>query len=179
MAIVIKDGRVCEKINQLKKAIEILGGKSILNGEEFSEDFLANKIINQCINGEFVGISINEIKYSYNELLNIKLEYEKYILKNKNKTIDSIIYKIKKYDTSLESLIRKYKNKRFLEDYNLIVSTIQTRYRRDLNLLILNKLEREAVEVLSKDEEDLLYGEYLTQKRKQIIDSITMKLGVY
>lgn len=178
MSVVIKDNALIEKLNQLNKSIEIIGGSHLLDNEENNSDRIINLILNQALNGEEIGVNIQDKFYTFNDLLSIKTDYEKYFLKNKLKNINSIIYKIKKYDTSLDSLIRKYKKTRFLEEYNEIFSTIKTRYRRDINLIVLNQIDKEIIENLYAEEEDKYYGEYLSQKRKQIIDSVISKLGI-
>ena len=109
-----------EKIGQLKKAIEIVGGQEEIIDEWSNNDKIMNYIITKLFEEGKVTFNVCNKEYSINELLGIKLDYEKYFLKNKNKTIENIIYKIKKYDTSLDSLIRKYKKTRGIEEYNKI-----------------------------------------------------------
>ena len=98
--------------------------------------------------------------------------------KNKLTTLNSIIYKIKKYDTSLDSLIRKYKKSRSLEEYNEITNRIKKTYRLDMNKLVLNSINSEILDKLSLEEQEAFYSEYLSQKRKQIIDSVISKMGI-
>mgnify|MGYP004661795005 CR=1 FL=1 len=71
-----------------------------------------------------INMNINNIEYTINELIKCKQAYEIYFLKNKLTTLNSIVYKIKKYDTSLDSLIRKYKKSRSLEEYNEITNIL-------------------------------------------------------
>ena len=71
-----------EKIKQLKKAIEIVGGKSLLKEFKNNGD-LANYILNSSFQGEKVIFEIMDNEYSVNELLKIKLDYEKNYIKNK------------------------------------------------------------------------------------------------
>ena len=42
----------------------------------------------------------------------------------------------------------------------------------------MNQIDKEIIENLYAEEEDKYYGEYLSQKRKQIIDSVISKLGI-
>ena len=86
--------------------------------------------------------------------------------------------KIKKYDTSLDSLIRKYKKSRSLEEYNEITKRIKKTYRLDINKLVLNSINSEILNKLSLEEQETFYGEYLSQKRKQIIDGVISKMGI-
>ena len=107
-----------------------------------------------------------------------KKKYEKNFLRNKGKAIDSIVYKIKKYDTSLDSEIRKYKKSNGIEEYNRIYDIVEKRYRRDINMLVLNSIDSNIVEQISVEEEGKYYGEYLTQKKKQIIHGVFSKMGI-
>ena len=103
-----------EKIKQLKKAIEIVGGKSLLKEFKNNGD-LANYILNSSFQGEKVIFEIMDNEYSVNELLKIKLDYEKNYIKNKKIYIEKITYKIKEYNTYLDSLIIKYRKNGGLE----------------------------------------------------------------
>lgn len=167
-----------EKIGQLKKAIEIVGGKEDILNNWSNNNEIMNYIINKLFKDDKVTFNINNREHSINELLAIKLEYEKYFLKNKNKTIESIIYKIKKYDTSLDSIVRKYKKTRGIEEYNKMFSTIEKTYRRDINMIILKEIDSNVVESLLIGEEEKYYGEYLNQKKKALLDGVISKLGI-
>lgn len=98
MSVVIKDNALIEKLNQLNKSIEIIGGSHLLDNQENNSDRIINLILNQALNGEEIGVNIQDKFYTFNDLLSIKTDYEKYFLKNKLKNINSIIYKIKKYE---------------------------------------------------------------------------------
>lgn len=174
----IYNKNVEEKIGQVKKAVEILGGYDVVNSEFSSNEKVFSYIIEKVFKEDKITISINNIEYSINELLKLKLDYEKYFLKNKNKTIDGIIYKIKKYDSSLDSMIRKYKKSKNIEEYNSIISTIEKTYRRDINILVLNFIGQDTVERMLLGEDEKYYVEYLKQKRKTIIDSVISKVGI-
>lgn len=167
-----------EKINLLKKSLEIVGGTSYLNDEYTDNDMLLQLILEKAFNGEVVRFDINNISYSIQELLKKKQAYEIYFLKNKSKALQSIVFKIKKYDTSLDSLIRKYKKCRGLEEYNEIYNTISKRYRLDINKIVLSEINEEIVTTLTLEEESKYYGEYLSQKKKQIIDGVISKMGI-
>ena len=172
----IKDRGLNEKINQLKKGQEIVGGKSNLLLEDNNE--ILNYIIEKAFNDGIVKFNINNIEYTINELKKCKQAYEIYFLKNKLTTLNSIVYKIKKYDTSLDSLIRKYKKSRSLEEYNEITNRIKKTYRLDINILVLISINSEILDKLSLEEQEAFYSEYLSQKRKQIIDSVISKMGI-
>ena len=172
----IKDRGLNEKINQLKKGLEIVGGKSNLLLDDNSE--ILNYIIEKAFSYGVVKFNINNIEYTINELIKCKQAYEIHFLKNKLTTLNSIVYKIKKYDTSLDSLIRKYKKSRSLEEYNEITNRIKKTYRLDINKLVLSSINSEILEKLSLEEQESFYSEYLSQKRKQIIDSVISKMGI-
>ena len=163
-----KNNKLIEKCNQLNKAIEIVGGKEFLNTKITDDIDMAEYIISSVFEGEEVKFNFAGEEYSIPALFKAKLEYEKNFLRNKGKAIDSIAYKIKKYDTSLDSEIRKYKKSSGIEEYN----------RRDINMLVLNSMDSNLVEKLSAEEEDKYYGEYLTQKKKQIIYGVFSKMGI-
>lgn len=167
-----------EKVGQLKKAIEIVGGKEDIIDKWSDNKQIMNYIITKLFEEGKVTFNICDKEYSINRLLDIKLGYEKYFLKNKNKTIESIIYKIKKYDTSLDSLIRKYKKTRGIEEYNKIFSTLEKTYRRDINMIILKEIDSNIIEALLFGEEEKYYGDYLNQKKKALLDGVISKMGI-
>ena len=73
----IKNKVLEEKIGQLKKAIEIVGGKEDIINNWSNNDEIMNYIINKLFTEDKVTFNINNREYSINELLAIKLEYEK------------------------------------------------------------------------------------------------------
>ena len=154
-----------EKIKQLKKAIEIVGGKSLLKEFKNNGD-LANYILNSSFQGEKVIFEIMDNEYSVNELLKIKLDYEKNYIKNKKIYIEKITYKIKEYNTYLDSLIRKYRKNGGLEEFRSIKEEINLRYYKDVNTFLLNKIGNEI------ENSDDYYGEYLEAKKEDFINSI-------
>ena len=172
----IKDRGLNEKINQLKKGLEIVGGKSNLLLDDNSE--ILNYIIEKAFSDGVVKFNINNIEYTINELIKCKQAYEIHFLKNKLTTLNSLVYNIIKYDTSLDSLIRKYKKSRSLEEYNEITNRIKKTYRLDINKLVLSSINSEILEKLSLEEQESFYSEYLSQKRKQIIDGVISKMGI-
>lgn len=174
----IGDKILMEKINQLKKAIEIVGGKEFIELKCKSDEDLLRLILLETFNKEAVELQINEKIFTILELMNKKLQYEKDFLKGKIKTVQSIVYKIKKYDTSLDSIIRKYKKTRSIEDYNKIYTTLERVYRRDINMLVLMAIDLKILETLTIEDEIKYYGDYLGQKRKQIVDSVISKMGM-
>lgn len=174
----VTDMVLMEKVNQLKKAIEIVGGKEFLFKECQSHSELLRHIVLQVFNKESAEFIINEKSFTIRDLMSKKLSYEKAFLKGKVKTLQSIVYKIKKYDTSLDSVIRRYKKTRNIEDYNKIYSTLEKGYRRDINSLVLMEIDTKSVDELTIDEEQIYYGDYLIQKKKQIIDAVISKMGI-
>ena len=171
----INNNLLNEKINQLKKGLEIVGANENLYNK--TNDEIINDILDMAFKGETLKFTINDSEYTINELIQLKQEYEKHFLRNKLTTLNSIVYKIKKYDTSLDSLIRKYKKTRGLEEYNKIYASINKTYRLDINKLVLSSVNN-IENITDLDEQEHLYGEYLNQKRKQIIDGVVSKVGI-
>ena len=171
----INNNLLNEKINQLKKGLEIVGANENLYNK--TNDEIINDILDMAFKGETLKFTINDSEYTINELIQLKPEYEKHFLRNKLPTLNSIVYKIKKYDTSLDSLIRKYKKTRGLEEYNKIYASINKTYRLDINKLVLSSVNN-IENITDLDEQEHLYGEYLNQKRKQIVDGVVSKVGI-
>lgn len=151
-----------EKILNLKKGIEIVGGNYLL--EDSIENIIAKAFV--LNNGKII---INDVEYSSEQVFKEKLEYEKYLLLNKKKVIEKVAYKIKKYDTKLETLMRRYNNTTSIEEYNEIINHILKEYEFDINNFILNK-------VVEIDSEANYYGDYLTEKRDGFVKGIFFKL---
>ena len=173
--ITINENLLNEKINQLKKGLEIIGADKKLYSKSNSD--IINNILEMAFNGDSIKFTIENSDYTIDELIKCKQAYEKHFLKNKSTTLNSIVYKIKKYDTSLDSLIRKYKKTRGLEEYNKIYAGINRTYRLDINKLLLSSIVN--IENISDlDEQEQYYGDYLNQKRKQIIDGVVSKVGI-
>lgn len=171
----INNNLLNEKINQLKKGLEIVGANENLYNK--TNDEIINDILDMAFKGETLKFTINDSEYTINELIQLKQEYEKHFLRNKLTTLNSIVYKIKKYDTSLDSLIRKYKKTRGLEEYNKIYASINKTYRLDINKLVLSSVNN-IENITDLDEQEHLYGEYLNQKRKQIVHGVVSKVGI-
>ena len=171
----INNNLLNEKINQLKKGLEIVGANENLYNK--TNDEIINDILDMAFKGETLKFTINDSEYTINELIQLKQEYEKHFLRNKLTTLNSIVYKIKKYDTSLDSLIRIYKKTRGLEEYNKIYASINKTYRLDINKLVLSSVNN-IENITDLDEQEHLYGEYLNQKRKQIVDGVVSKVGI-
>ncbi|WP_300384490.1 hypothetical protein [Clostridium sp.] len=154
-----------EKIRQLKKAIEIVGGKEYL--ETFKDNNEIAKVILQIsLQEKDKGFVINNKIFEIKELQKIKLNYEKNYIKNKKIYLEKIKYKIIKYNTFLESLIRKYKKSQGIEEYRKIKEEIEIRYKKDINNFLLYEIEN------YKYEDELYYGEYLQSKKEDFINSI-------
>ena len=99
-------------------------------------------------------------------MLKLKLEYEKNYIKNKKIYIEKISYKIKEYNTYLDSLIRKYRKNGGLEEFRSIKEEIDLRYYKDINNFLLNKIGSDI------DSSNDYYGEYLESKKEDFINSI-------
>ena len=163
--LTIDDKVLEEKIKQLRKAIEIVGGKNFLDEIKDNEN-LSRYILNSSFKGDKIIFEIMEIEYSIEELMKIKLDYEKNYIKTKKIYLEKIIYKIKEYNTYLDSLIRKYRKNGGLEEFRSIKEEINLRYSNDINSFILNKINNYY------DNAEIFYGDYLNSKREDFINSI-------
>lgn len=163
--LTIEDKILEEKIKQLKKAIEIVGGKSFLDEFKNIED-LANYILKNSFKGDKIIFEIMDNEYSIEDLMKIKLDYEKNYIKNKKIYIEKITYKIKKYNTYLDSLIRKYRKNGGVEEFRSIKEEINLRYSKDINSFLLYKINTNNLC------NENIYGEYLKSKKEDFINSI-------
>lgn len=167
--LTIRDKALEEKLKQLRKAIEIVGGNSLLS-KLGNEEELAILIINNALSDISEGVEIQGKNYPLNNLLKIKTNYEKNYIKTKKIFLQKIIYKIKKYNTYLDSLIRKYKKNGGIEEYRAIKEEIEERYAMDINSFILSEIE------INEDTIESYYGEYLNSKKEDFINSIISNL---
>ncbi|MGL5415527.1 MAG: hypothetical protein ACRDAU_07695 [Clostridium sp.] len=167
MIIELKDRKIDESLNHLGKALEIVG---VEFKENDKEDVVRNIIRNVFENGKAV-IEVSEKEYSIEELFSKKTEFEKYYLKNKLKVVRRIVEKVKKYNTELESKIRKFKKDNSFETLREINAEIENRYKWEFDEFLLINIE-------NKEENKDYYGSYLREKKSALIDSILMKLGI-
>lgn len=167
MIIELNDKKIEESLNHLGKAIEIVGGEFQIEDREV----LVSQIIRNLFEKGSATIEILGKEYSIEELFLKKTEFEKYYLKNKIKTVRSIVEKIKKYNTELEGKIRKFKKINSIELLREINEEIEQRYKWEFDKFLLVNIE-------NRDEEKNYYGSYLEEKKKQLIDSILVKLGI-
>ncbi|VYT64171.1 hypothetical protein [Clostridium tertium] len=167
--LTIRDKALEEKLKQLRKAIEIVGGNSFLSNLESDEE-LAAFIINNALSDSSEGLEIQGKNYALNNLLKIKINYEKNYIKTKKVFLQKITYKINKYNTYLDSLIRKYKKNGGIEEYRAIKQEIEERYLKDINDFILSEIE------INEDIVNTYYGEYLISKKEDFINSIISNL---
>lgn len=98
--------------------------------------------------------------------MKIKLDYEKNYIKMKKTYLQKISYKIKEYNTYLDSLIRKYRKNGGLEEFRAIKEEIELRYSKDINSFLLNKIDIEEIN------SEYYYGEYLNSKKEDFINSL-------
>lgn len=164
--LAINNKSIEEKIKQLKKAIEIVGGEDFLKTLK-SDDELLIKILESTFKDEAF-IEILNIKYSISDLMKIKLDYEKTYIKTKKVYVEKILYKINKYNTHLDSLIRKYKKTGGIEEYREVKKEIEIRYEKDINDFILSKIQDTS--------SNNFYGEYLSSKREDFINLLISAL---
>ena len=162
--LTIDDKVLEEKIKQLRKAIEIVGGKNFLDEIKDNEN-LSRYILNNSFKGDKIIFKIMEIEYSIEELMKIKLDYEKNYIKTKKMYLEKIIYKIKEYNTYLDSLIRKYRKNGGIEEFRSIKEEINLRYSKDIDSFLLNKIS-------NYDNSESFYGDYLNSKKEDFINSI-------
>lgn len=162
--LTIEDKILEEKIKQLRKAIEIVGGKNILDEFKNTQE-LANYILNKAFTSDKITFKIMDNEYSIEKLMKIKLDYEKNYIKCKKIYIEKITYKIKEYNTYLDSLIRKYRKNGGIEEFRKIKEEINLRYSNDINSLLLYKLDNNL-------HNENIYGEYLNSKKEDLINSI-------
>ncbi|MGV3024202.1 hypothetical protein ACED96_00640 [Clostridium thermobutyricum] len=167
MIIELNDKKIEESLNHLGKAIEIVGGEFQIEDREV----LVSQIIRNLFEKGSATIEILGKEYSIEELFLKKTEFEKYYLKNKIKTVRSIVEKIKKYNTELEGKIRKFKKINSIELLREINEEVEKRYKWEFDKFLLVNIE-------NRDEEKNYYGSYLGEKKKQLIDSILVKLGI-
>ncbi|MGL5379728.1 hypothetical protein [Clostridium sp.] len=164
-----------EKIKHLRKSIEIVGGANLLQNDFKNDTYIVSYILDKTLKGENVEFDINNCTYKIDELLKIKSEYEKNLIKTKRKYTESILFKIKKYNTEIDSLVRKYKKSTDITQYNEIRNKIEGLYRIDINNYLLNQIKlndiRESLEVN-------YYGEYLLEKKDQLLTNILRALGI-
>ena len=92
--ITINENLLNEKINQLKKGLEIIGADKKLYSKSNSD--IINNILEMAFNGDSIKFTIENSDYTIDELIKCKQAYEIYFLKNKLTTLNSIVYKIKK-----------------------------------------------------------------------------------
>lgn len=154
-----------EKVKHLKKAIEILGGNEYLNSIK-NDDELLERILISLFSKEEGKLNINNKSLSVNAILSEKIDYEKNYIKTKKKYTEKIVYKIKSYNSSLETLIRKFKNTNSIELYREIKKEINLRYRMDIDNYILSKIDNLS------DDNSKYYGEYLNSKKDDFINTI-------
>ncbi|MEG2737645.1 hypothetical protein [Clostridium sp.] len=170
MIIELKDKKMEESLKHLRKAIEIVGGCDYLEKIDNDSDLIEEILRYVFYKGEAT-ICIDARNYTVMELCTLKTEFEKYFLKNKLKVINRIVSKIKEYNTQLESKIRKFKKSNSIDEFKVIVQEIEDRYKWEFDNFLLNYID-------NMDEDKNYYGEYLKEKRKQMIDSILKKLGI-
>ena len=158
----IKQCGLNEIKNNLSKGIEILGGNSSLF------EGIDNLVWSSFLYNEGK-ITINSKDYTAESILSQKIQYEKYLLKNKKIYVEKITYKINKYNKDLVSLAKKYKKDNSIETYNEIISKIYDNFKFDIDNYVLGFVEG------NKEESDL-YGDYLVEKREFFVKEILFKI---
>ncbi|ATD55102.1 hypothetical protein [Clostridium chauvoei] len=173
----LNEKHIEEKIKHLKKAIEIVGGIDLLENKFKNQEDLFKYIIETVFKEDKIVFEIQNTIFTIKELMDIKIRYEKHLIKNRSKVIQSIVYKINKYNTALESLVRKYKKSNSISEYNEIKNQIIHTYRMDINLYILKEINEVVLNDIRLADEVNFYGEYLTEKREQLVISIMRNIG--
>lgn len=170
------DNKIEEKLKHIKKAIEIVGGKEFLLS--FKEDTeLYNLIFNKFLSTGAFSVAINGREYTLEQLLAEKTAFEKNYIKNKSKIVNEVLFKVKKYDSNIETLIRRYKKSNSIEDFKKIDAVIRTNYSKILDKQILSSVQDIDIFNINFDSNNY-YGEYLTVKREDLILLVLKALGV-
>ncbi|AYE32946.1 hypothetical protein [Clostridium septicum] len=167
-----------EKIKHLKKAIEIVGGNNLLENKFSNSEELLKYIVESAFKEEKIEFEVENKKFTIKALMEIKVQYEKHLIRSRSKVIQGITYKIKKYNTSLDSLVRKYKKSNNINEYNEIKNQIIKTYRMDINLYILKEINELIINDIRIADEIDFYGPYLSEKREQLIINIMRNIGV-
>lgn len=171
--MVVINSIIEEKIKQLKKAIEIVGGKELLDENLSNNEKFISYIISSAFEGYKLQFNIGGFNYSVNELLEIKQRYEKSLLKTKNNTITSIVNKIKCNKNSLYKMIKYFNNDEL--ELKEICKRINAVHGDEIDELILKGVHGFIRDSKSNGE---LYGEYLSEKKDGIIKSIIRKVNM-
>ncbi|GAB6170268.1 hypothetical protein JCM1393_27280 [Clostridium carnis] len=175
--IQLEDKKMLEKIKHLRKAIEIVGGKEILEDNLNNEENTLIYILNSSLyNNNKVKILNKE--YTLTELFNIKTSYEKEFLKNKSKISEKVIYKIREYNTSMESKIKKYKKDNNFSNLMDIKYELKKLYSYDIDSLVLMSIISNYNMNIREINVESFIGEYLNEKREEILQGILRKYGI-
>lgn len=170
------DKKVEEKLKQIKKAMEVVGGKAFIESFNCENDLYSKIVLDTLSNGAFI-FSFNGKEYTMDALLKAKNEYEKHLIKNKSKVVTEVIYKINNYGQDIESKIRKYKKSQSFEIFKDIESEINKRYGKILDKHILSFVNDTTIDDIDFSS-DKYYGEYLEEKKKEMILLIFKKLSI-
>lgn len=171
--MILNNGIIEEKLKQLKKAIEIVGGKQYLEENLKDNEEFINYIVNLAFTGDKLQFNIHGFNYTINELLEMKQRYEKSILKTKNSTILSVVNKIKCNKNSLYKMIKYFDNDE--NELNEIIKRINDVHGNEIDELVLKGVHAFIRDNKTKDE---LYGDYLSEKKKEIINAIIRKVNI-
>lgn len=170
------DKKIEEKLKQINKAMEVVGGKPYIDSFQNENDLYSKIVYDTFANGTFI-FSSNGIEYSMDALLKAKNEYEKHLIKNKNKVVSEVIYKVHNYGQDIETLIRKYKKSQSIEIFREIEELINKRYGKILDKHILHFVNDSNINHIDFNSEEY-YGEYLKEKKKEMILLIFKKLSI-
>lgn len=157
-----------DKLKNIEKSIEVLGGNKI-----YSKEKIIIKMVNSLLKEEPFKIVINDKKYNLRDMKKEKIKFEKHIIKNKNKVIKYIFHSVKEHNKKLTSLIKKYLKDRDYILYKDIEASIIKTYKEDINKLLLVNCN---IDYSSDYDESTYYGKYLILKREEIIQSIINKM---
>lgn len=162
-----------DKLKNIEKYIEVLGGNSELKKQINSKEEIIMKIVNSVLKEQHFKIVINDKEYNLSDMKKEKIEFEKHIIKNKSRVIKYILHSVKEHNKKLTSLIKKYLKDRDAILYKEIESSIIRTYKEDINKLLLVNCD---IDYSSDYDENIYYGEYLNLKREEIIQSIINKI---
>lgn len=170
--ITIENKMLEDKLKNIIKGIEILGGKEVANNIGTQEELIVS-IVTSALRGEEAKLNIFNKEYTIGEIAKAKVEFEKHFIKNKAKVIKYMVLSISRHNNEVIALLKKYRKDGNIETYREIEKKIIKTYSEDINKLILVNCE---IDYSNDFEESKYYSEYLLSKREEIVYSVISKL---
>lgn len=170
--ITIENKMLEDKLKNILKGIEILGGKEDINNVASPNELIVS-IVNSALKGEEATIKINNKDFAISNIVKSKVEFEKHFIKNKAKVIKYMVMSITKHNSEVVSLLKKYRKDANIETFKEIEKRIIKTYGEDINRLILVNCD---VDYSNNVDGSKYYGEYLLSKREELLYAIISKL---